>query len=382
MSDPKLPIRMLHDRLLVTVDVELRALRQPVHSGMWGGPVPDVAMALSKLLASLVKDDGFTIDIPGIYDRVRPLSAEERAALEKLPVTPEDVRRQAGVLDGVALLGDRSPLEMNWWRPSLAVNAIQVSTRRDARNILNDVAWARLGIRLVPDMRAAELIPIRGFIFMTVEEWRRSWKPWLRGTALGFPFGALPAGGTEIPTFLSYFLEKRLSKRPEEFGKGAIEGVAGPEAANNASAAGVQKGAYVLADPPGGASPEVLLMATGSEVSLCVDVYEELTREGLRVRVVSMPCWELFEQQSREYQDSVLPPDVTARVAVEQASTWGWAHYVGREGTIIGMHTFGASAPLKELKERFGFTPQKVADAARKQCNAPSSRYRSRRSTR
>src|SRR5689334_12105194 len=90
-----------------------------------------------------------------------------------------------------------------------------------------------------PDMRASELIPIRGSLFMTAEEWRRSWKPWLRGTALGFPFGALPAGGTEIPTFLSYFLEKRLSKRPEEFGKGAIEGVAGPEAANNAAVAGV-----------------------------------------------------------------------------------------------------------------------------------------------
>jgi putative tricarboxylic transport membrane protein len=90
-----------------------------------------------------------------------------------------------------------------------------------------------------PDLRAAEIIPIKGSLFMTREEWRRSWKPWLRGTGLGFPFGALPAGGTEIPTFLSYFLEKRLSKRPEEFGKGAIEGVAGPEAANNAAVAGV-----------------------------------------------------------------------------------------------------------------------------------------------
>jgi putative tricarboxylic transport membrane protein len=90
-----------------------------------------------------------------------------------------------------------------------------------------------------PDLRSAEVIPIRGSLFMTREEWRRSWKPWLRGTAIGFPFGALPAGGTEIPTFLSYFTEKKLSKRPEEFGKGAIEGVAGPEAANNAAVAGV-----------------------------------------------------------------------------------------------------------------------------------------------
>lgn len=90
-----------------------------------------------------------------------------------------------------------------------------------------------------PDLRAATIIPIKGSLFMTREEWRRSWKPWLRGSAIGFPFGALPAGGTEIPTFLSYFTEKKLAKNPEEFGKGAIEGVAGPEAANNAAVAGV-----------------------------------------------------------------------------------------------------------------------------------------------
>ncbi len=90
-----------------------------------------------------------------------------------------------------------------------------------------------------PALRSAEIIPVKGSLMMTREEWRRSWKPWLRGTAVGFPFGALPAGGTEIPTFLSYFMEKKLSRRPEEFGKGAIEGVAGPEAANNAAVAGV-----------------------------------------------------------------------------------------------------------------------------------------------
>jgi putative tricarboxylic transport membrane protein len=89
------------------------------------------------------------------------------------------------------------------------------------------------------DLRAVVIQPIRGSLFMTREEWRRSWKPWLRGTFIGFPFGALPAGGTEIPTFLSYFTEKKLAKNPEEFGKGAIEGVAGPEAANNAAVAGV-----------------------------------------------------------------------------------------------------------------------------------------------
>ncbi len=131
-----------------------------------------------------------------------------------------------------------------------------------------------------------------------------------------------------------------------------------------ASAAGVAKGAYVLADAPGG-NPELILMATGSEVSLCVSVYEQLTAKGRRVRVVSMPSWELFEKQTTEYRDSVLPPAVTARISVEQASTLGWAHYVGPAGKIIGMRTFGASAPLKELEKKFGFTPDAVIAAAR-----------------
>jgi transketolase len=131
-----------------------------------------------------------------------------------------------------------------------------------------------------------------------------------------------------------------------------------------ASAAGVAKGAYVLADPPDG-QPELILMATGSEVSLCISVYEQLTAKGRRVRVVSMPSWELFEKQTTEYRDSVLPPAITARISVEQASTLGWAHYVGPAGKIIGMRTFGASAPLKELEKKFGFTPDAVIAAAR-----------------
>jgi transketolase len=131
-----------------------------------------------------------------------------------------------------------------------------------------------------------------------------------------------------------------------------------------ASAAGVAKGAYVLADASGG-KPELILMATGSEVSLCVSVYEQLTAEGRKVRVVSMPSWELFEKQSPEYRESVLPAAVIARISVEQASTLGWAHYVGLAGKIIGMRTFGASAPLKELEKKFGFTPDAVIAAAR-----------------
>jgi transketolase len=131
-----------------------------------------------------------------------------------------------------------------------------------------------------------------------------------------------------------------------------------------ASAAGVAKGAYVLADAPAG-KPELILMSTGSEVSLCLSVYEKLSAEGHKVRVVSMPSWEIFEKQSPEYRESVLPSTVKARIAVEQASTFGWAQYVGHEGKIIGMKTFGASAPLKELLKKFGFTPEAVLSAAR-----------------
>ncbi len=130
-----------------------------------------------------------------------------------------------------------------------------------------------------------------------------------------------------------------------------------------AAASGLRRGAYVLADA-GGGPPELILIATGSEVALCVDVYEKLAAEGVRARVVSMPSWELFEQQDEAYRAQVLPPAVTRRVAVEQASTLGWERYAGLRGTIIGMKTFGASAPLKELLVKFGFTPEHVYAAA------------------
>jgi transketolase len=133
-----------------------------------------------------------------------------------------------------------------------------------------------------------------------------------------------------------------------------------------ASASGLAQGAYVLADAPSG-NPDVLLLATGSEIALCLAAYERLKAEGIRARVVSMPSWELFDDQSREYRDRVLPPDVTARVSVEQASTFGWAKYVGMTGHSIGMRSFGASAPLKELLKKFGFTAEDVVAAAREQ---------------
>jgi transketolase len=131
-----------------------------------------------------------------------------------------------------------------------------------------------------------------------------------------------------------------------------------------ASASGVEKGAYILADAPGG-KPEVVLLATGSEVALCVQAYEELKAEGIRARVVSMPSWELFDKQPREYREAVIPPHVAARVSVEQASVLGWDRYVGPHGRSIGMHTFGASAPLKEVQKKFGFLPETVVAAAK-----------------
>ena len=131
-----------------------------------------------------------------------------------------------------------------------------------------------------------------------------------------------------------------------------------------ASASGVAKGAYVLADAPGG-KPEVILMGTGSELSLCVDAYEKLKTEGINARVVSMPSWEIFAEQDAAYKESVLPAAVTARVSVEMASTFGWERYVGLQGRSIGMHRFGASAPLKDLLKKFGFTVDAVLAEAR-----------------
>jgi transketolase len=136
--------------------------------------------------------------------------------------------------------------------------------------------------------------------------------------------------------------------------------------ARYAPAAGVSRGAYIMADAENSA-PSIILIGTGSEVALCAAVHDRLVKDGVPARLVSMPSWELFEQQDRTYRDSVLPPDVTARVAVEQASVIGWDRYVGPTGTVIGMHTFGSSAPLKDLLGKFGFTPEKVLEAARAQ---------------
>jgi acetylornithine deacetylase/succinyl-diaminopimelate desuccinylase-like protein len=143
-------------RGLVTVDVEVRALRQAVHSGMWGGPVPDPVMALCRMLATLTNPDG-SIAIEGIYDRVRPLTEAERKSIQSLPGDPEYFKKQVGMVPGAQMLGGRHPWEMNWRQPALAINAIQASSRKDARNIICDTAWARVGIRVVPDMDAQDV---------------------------------------------------------------------------------------------------------------------------------------------------------------------------------------------------------------------------------
>ena len=172
-----------------------------------------------------------------------------------------------------------------------------------------------------------------------------------------------PADANEVVEAYRYILQLRHQPAVLVLSRQALPTL---DRSKYASAAGVARGAYVLADAPGG-SPEVILIATGSEVILAVEAHEKLIVEGIRSRVVSMPSWDIFDCQSREYRESVLPPSVKARVAVEQASTLGWERYVGESGRIIGMKTFGASAPLKELQRKFGFEPGQVATAAKEQ---------------
>jgi acetylornithine deacetylase/succinyl-diaminopimelate desuccinylase-like protein len=149
--DTGLPSITVALRGLVAVDVEVRSMKQSLHSGMWGGAVPDPVIALCKMLAALVADDG-SLAIPEVLAQVRPLSETERKAIASLPGTLDDFRQQAGLLQGTTLVGNRHPWESIWWQPSLAVNALQASSRKDARNIINESAWCRVGLRIVPDI--------------------------------------------------------------------------------------------------------------------------------------------------------------------------------------------------------------------------------------
>src|SRR4029077_20614137 len=163
-----------------------------------------------------------------------------------------------------------------------------------------------------------------------------------------------PADANEVVEAYRYILQLRHKPAVLALSRQALPTI---DRTKYASAAGVAKGSYVLADAPG-RKPDVILIASGSEVILALAAHEQLLAQGIRSRVVSMPSWDIFESQPQEYRDSVLPPGVKARVAIEQASTFGWERYVGMAGRTIGMHTFGASAPLKELQKKFGFEPE------------------------
>ena len=170
-----------------------------------------------------------------------------------------------------------------------------------------------------------------------------------------------PADANEVVETYRYVM--RLSHRPAVI---ALSRQALPtfDRRKYAPASGVARGAYAMADSPGGA-PQIILIASGSEVALAVDAYEALTSQGVRARLVSMPSWDIFESQPQSYREEVLPPKVKARLAIEQGSVLGWDRYVGPEGRVIGMKTFGASAPLKELQRKFGFEPERVVSVAK-----------------
>jgi transketolase len=170
-----------------------------------------------------------------------------------------------------------------------------------------------------------------------------------------------PADANEVVEAYRYVMQLRHVPAVLALSRQALPTL---DRAKYAPATGVARGAYVLADPPGG-NPEVILIASGSEVSLAVNAHETLLLQGIRSRVVSMPSWDIFDHQTPEYRESVLPPSVKLRVAIEQASTFGWERYVGPFGRIIGMKTFGASAPLKELQKKFGFEPERVVEVVK-----------------
>lgn len=180
-----------------------------------------------------------------------------------------------------------------------------------------------------------------------------------------------PGDGNEVTEAWKYIMKLRHEPVALALSRQAVPTL---DRTKYASAEGLHRGAYVLADAPNG-KPALILIGTGSEVQLCIDAYEQLKKEGIAARVVSMPSWEIFEHYCREnpaYRETVLPSAVTARVAVEQAATFGWERYVGMNGRVIGMHTFGASAPLKELQKKFGFTPDLVVTAAKEELRRQS----------
>ncbi|HZA15026.1 MAG TPA: M20/M25/M40 family metallo-hydrolase [Myxococcaceae bacterium] len=211
-------------RGIVAVDVEVRAMKQSLHSGMWGGPVPDPVMALCRILASLSNPDG-TVALPGIEEKVRPLTEPEKQSIRALPGDQADFRRQAGLLDGVQILGgQRHPWETNWRQPSIAVNAIQASSRKDARNIICDSAWARVGVRIVPDLDPKEVLK-------KLTEAIRKAAPWgVRVEIGGETANSWWYTDTSHPAFQAAFraLEKGYGAKPVAIGSGGSIPFVGP----------------------------------------------------------------------------------------------------------------------------------------------------------
>ncbi|MEZ4307806.1 MAG: M20/M25/M40 family metallo-hydrolase [Polyangiaceae bacterium] len=221
--DTGLPSLTTSLRGIVVLDVEVRALSQAVHSGMWGGPVPDTTMALCRMLASLTNADG-SIAVKGIHDKVKPPTEGERASIASLPTSEEKFRHEAGMLDGVELLGGRHPWETNWRQPSIAVNAFEASSRKDARNILNESAWARVGVRIVPDMDPAETARL-------VSEHLKAAAPWGVKVEIKDLGGAPPwCTNSSHPAFelARVALEKGYGKAPVLIGCGGTIPFAGP----------------------------------------------------------------------------------------------------------------------------------------------------------
>ncbi|MBK8259538.1 MAG: M20/M25/M40 family metallo-hydrolase [Polyangiaceae bacterium] len=221
--DTGLPSLTTSLRGIVVLEVEVRALKQAVHSGMWGGPVPDATMALCRMLASLTNEDG-SIAVKGIYDRVKPLTESERQSIASLPTSDEKFRHEAGMLDGVHLLGGRPPWETNWRQPSIAVNAFEASNRKDARNILCESAWARVGVRIVPDMDPTETANL------VIDHLKKA-APW--GTQVevknlgGAPAWCTNSGHSAFELAMSA-LEKGYGKAPVLIGCGGTIPFAGP----------------------------------------------------------------------------------------------------------------------------------------------------------
>jgi transketolase len=343
----------------------------------WGSPVAGTAKAHSDPLGDKgvretkraygwPEDSRFLVP-PGVADRFQaemarrstPLCEEWDRTLDRYRADHPDLARQLE-----DLLRHRLPGGWDAEIPEFAADATGIASRDAGGKVLNAIAPKLPGVV----GGAADLAPSTKTRLTSGEgdleadnEAGRNMHFGIREHAMGAIANGMAL--SYLRAFTATFLVFSDYMRPP-IRLAAIMQVPTIDRGRYAPAAGLAKGAYVLADSTGG-DPELLLLATGSEVSLALDAHERLAAEGVRSRVVSMPCWGLFEQQPRSYRESVLPPSVSARVAVEQASALGWDRYVGPAGDTLTMSSFGASAPFAKLQERFGFTVENLLKVAR-----------------